>query len=153
MIYRLAGSQSALHAINLCILLGIAGIMTEQIQFLSAHFEMNFIPEEVAMEQSIAILLAAFGVFLEHRRYVLERIYPDAIPEPIQQFDHYSHNIGVMMILIAILMEALALLFLAFNSWGFNFAGLKYIEISLLFGINLVASGMLLKFGIRTLKI
>ena len=73
MIYRLAGSQATLIAITLSILVGATGIVTEQLGFLTENLHMNFIPQEVGLEENIAILVAGFGVFLEHRRWLLDR--------------------------------------------------------------------------------
>jgi hypothetical protein len=61
MIYRIAGNHLTLCFISLIILLGTSGIMTQQVQFLSAHFDQNFIPTEVALENNIAILIDSFG--------------------------------------------------------------------------------------------
>lgn len=149
MIYRIAGGHMTLVFITICILLGSAGIMTEQIQFLAANHHLNFIPTEVSLEENIAILIAAFGVFLEHRCYLLRRIYPDGIPDTVEQFDQYSHNIGVMFILVAIVIVAIDLLFLALDTWGINLSVLKYVEISILFSINLIAALMLVVFGFK----
>ena len=126
--------------------------MTQQVQFLVDHIDLNFIPTEVALEENIAILIAAFGVFLEHRIYLLRKIYPDTIPEHVAEFDQYSHDAGVMFIMLAIFMEATDLFFLALNSWGFVQTSLKYIEISILFGINLLSAGMFIVFAMRSFK-
>lgn len=151
MFYRLAGNHLTLVVITFSVLFGAAGIMTAQIDFLVENHTMNFIPTETGLEQNIAILIAAFGVFLEHRRYILNKIYSDAIPANIEQFDDYTHNTGVMFILVAILMEATDLFFLALNNWSFDTARLKYVEITLLFAINILACAMFVKFGARTL--
>jgi len=150
MIYRIAGSHYTLLIVTLGILLGSAGIMTSQIEFLIENHHLNFIPREVELEDNIALLLAAFGVFVEHRRYLLNIIYEDAIPERIDMFDQYSHNIGVLFILVAVLLVALDLLFLAFNTWGIIFPALKFIEILILFLINLMGFGMLITFGAKS---
>ncbi len=113
---------------------------------------MNFIPAEVNLEDDIAILLAAYGVFLEHRRYLLDMIYKDGLPPAIEAFDDYSHQFGVLMILVAVLLVALDLLFLALSTWGITFLSLKYLEISLLFLINLLAFAMLANYGRRAIK-
>jgi hypothetical protein len=91
-------------------------------------------------------------VFLEHRFYLLKKIYPDTIPDSIAEFDEYSHNIGVMFIMLAILMDAIDLFFLALNSWGIVLSSLKYIEISMLFSINLLSAGMFIVFAVRSFK-
>ena len=109
MIYRLAGSRFTLLLINFSILIGTAGMVTMQVEFLTTNYQLNFIPAEVGIEENIAILIAAFGVFLEYRRWLLDRIYPDAIPDSVYQFDRYSRDIGVILILIAIFMESAGL--------------------------------------------
>lgn len=136
MVYRLFGNHFALIFVTLGIMVVGAGAMTEQVTFLAAHLETDFIPSEVEMEGNIVILLACFGVFLEHRRYLLAKIYPDGLPEPVKRFDNSSHHIGVMFILVAIVTEFLDLLFLALNSWGFVSAGIRFAEIATLFTIN-----------------
>jgi uncharacterized membrane protein len=104
------------------------------------------------MEENIIILIAAFGVFLEHRRWLLDRMYPDSMPESVDVFDRYSHDIGVFLILTAIFMESVNLLFLALNNWGIDFPGLKYAEITLLFAANLIAIATIGLFGSRLLR-
>ena len=152
MIYRLAGSRFTLLLITFSILIGTAGMVTNQVEILTTNYQLNFIPTEVEIEENIAILIAAFGVFLEYRRWLLDRIYPDAIPDSVDQFDRYSRDIGVVLILIAIFMESADLLFLALNSWDIEFAGLKYAEVALLFAANLVAIVTVALFGLRTLR-
>ena len=152
MIYRFSASPLALILITLSILIGSAGIMTDQVRFLLANHNLNFLPDEIGMESNIVILIAGFGVFLEHRRWLLERIYPDGIPEPVDLFDKYSHDIGVLLILIAILMESADILFLAFNTWGLEMTWLKYVEISTLFFMNIVAVCVVAVFGFKLVK-
>ncbi|MAF48509.1 MAG: hypothetical protein CMM10_09610 [Rhodospirillaceae bacterium] len=152
MVYRLAGNQITLFLFTLAIIIGAAGIMSDQIKFLTNNLHMDFIPTEVGLENSIAILIAAFGIFLEHRRWLLDRIHPDGLSEKVEQFDRYSHDIGVLLIMIAILMEAADVLFLALNTWGFEFAGLKYSEVLVLFAINLLAIITILLFAWRIIR-
>jgi hypothetical protein len=152
MIYRLSGSNVTLLLITLSILVGAAGVMTDQVKFLLTSHSMDFIPTEVGLEENIAILIAGFGVFLEHRRWLLERIYPNGIPDPVDQFDRYAHDMGVLLILIAIFTEAADLLFLALNSWGFDMIWLKYFEISVLFAANILAVGAVATFGTKLMK-
>lgn len=152
MIYRWFGNHFTLVFLTLGIMVVGAGTMTEQITFLSAHLDTNFIPTEVEMEGNIVILLACFGVFLEHRRYLLAKIYPDGLPEPVQRFDHASHHIGVMFILIAIVTEFLDLLFLALNSWGFVSSAVQFTEIATLFAINAGTFVCLAIFALWVLK-
>ena len=135
-IYRVFGNHFALVFVTLGIMFVGAGTMTEQVRFLAAHLQTDFIPSEVEMEGNIVILLACFGVFLEHRRYLLAKIYPDGLPDAVDRFDRSSHHIGVMFILIAIITEFLDLLFLTLNSWGFVSTGIRFAEIATLFAIN-----------------
>jgi hypothetical protein len=86
MIFRLAGGHRSLLLLTIVILIAFAGIMTEQIKFLAENHHMNFIPAEIGLEQDITILTAAFGVFLEHRRWLLDRMYPDGM--------RWSHIVG-----------------------------------------------------------
>lgn len=136
MLYRCFGNHYALVVVALGVMVVSAGTMTEQVEFLRAHMEKNFVPAEVAMEGSIVILLACFGVFLEHRHYLLARIYPDGVPDHVHRFDRSSHHIGVMFIMIAILTEFLDLFFLALNSWGFIAKEIQIAEVATLFAIN-----------------
>ncbi len=152
MIYRIAGSHLTLGCITLSILLGTCGIMTQQVEFLIENHHLNFIPAEIVLEDDIAILIAAFGVFLEHRGYLLKKVYPDGAPYTIERFDVYAHDFGVMLILIAILIVALDLAFLAFSTWGITFASLKYIEILALFAANVLVTIMMLVFTYRLLS-
>ena len=105
MFYRWFGDLFTPVFVTLGIMVVDAGAMTEQIVFLIAYLETDFIPAEVEMEGNIVILFACFGVFLEHRRYLLDKIYPDGLPGSVEQFDHASHHIGVMCILVAIVAD------------------------------------------------
>ena len=125
--------------------------MTEQITFLIAHIELNFIPSEVGMENNIAVLIAGYGVFLEHRRWLLVRIYPDPLPVAVDQFDRYCQDIGVYLILTAIAIEAADLMFLAFNNWGLNSPHIKYLEVLCLFATNLMALALIGHFLRQTM--
>lgn len=136
MLYRIFGNHLTLVILTLGIMVVGAGAMTEQIRYLAAHLETNFIPAEIEMEGNIVILLACFGVFLEHRGYLLAKIYPNGVPDPVAQFDRSSHHVGVMFILIAIVTEFLDLFFLALNSWGFVSTAFQITEIATLFVIN-----------------
>lgn len=136
MIYRWFGSHFTVVVFTLGIMIVGAGIMTEQVLYLTAHLETNFIPAEVEMEGNIVILIACFGVFLEHRRYLLDQVYPHGLPESVKRFDRTSHKIGVMFILVAILTEFLDLFFLALNSWGFVSPTVQFVEIATLFTVN-----------------
>ena len=49
-------------------------------------------------------------------------------------------------------MESADLLFLALNSWGIEFVGLKYVEVAILFAANLLAVVTVALFGLRSLK-
>jgi hypothetical protein len=150
--YRWFGHHFALVFLTLGVMLVGAGTMTEQITFLTAHLETNFIPAEVQMEGSIVILLACFGVFLEHRRYLLVKNYPEGIPDHVDRFDRSSNHIGVMFILVAIFTEFLDLFFLALNSWGFVSPSLNVFEIATLFAINLTTFLCLGVFVLWVLK-
>ena len=152
MIYRLAGSHFTLALITISILIGCAGVMTEQVVFLKSNYHMNFILDEIELETNIVILIAAFGIFLEYRHWLLERNYPDGIPEDIDKFDKNSHDISVLLILIAILAESVDLFFIALNHWGIAFTVLKYTEISILFFANITAIALIGIFGLRLLR-
>ena len=152
MFYRWFGNHFTLVFVTLEIMVVGAGAMREQIVFLIAHLETNFIPAEVEMEGNIVILLACFGMFLGHRRYLLDKIYPDGLPESVEQFDHASHHFGVMFILVAIVVEFLDLFFLALNSWGIVLPTVQFVEIAMLFAINAATFISLAIFVLWVLK-
>jgi hypothetical protein len=91
-------------------------------------------------------------VFLEHRRYLLAKIYPNGLPDSVEQFDESSHHIGVMFILIAIITEFLDLFFLALNSWGVVSTRVQFVEIATLFAINSATFVCLAIFVLWVLK-
>ncbi len=126
--------------------------MGDQISFLITNHDLNFIPGEIGLEEGITILIATFGVFLEHRCWLLERLYPDGLPGAVEQFDDFAHDIGLYLILIAIVIEAHDILFLALNKWGLDFPGLKYTEITMLFASNLLALAIIVFFGWRLIS-
>lgn len=152
MLYRAAGNHYMLLFITFGILLGTAGIMTEQIEFLADNYHLNFIPAEINLEENIAILIAAFGVFLEHRSYLLAKMFPEGIPDKVNEFDEYCHFMGVMFILIAIFVVALDLFFLALNTWGIELPVLKYGEILVLFCINGLTIFLLMVFSLKVYR-
>ncbi|MGB0670638.1 MAG: hypothetical protein ACPGNT_04025 [Rhodospirillales bacterium] len=151
MFYRLAGSHLGLLLMTAIILVGFAGMMTDQLRFLIENAHLNFIPEEISLEEDINVLIAAFGVFLEHRGWLLGRIYGEAIPLRLQAYDRYCHDTGVLYIVMAILLECADVLFLAANNWGLDGAGMKYAEIATLFVCNLAIAAAVLDFGRRSL--
>ncbi len=148
---RLAASQTTLMVFSLLILLGVLGIMTEQLRFLLANHQLDFIPSEIDLEEDIAILIVAFGVLLEHRFWLLERIYPNGVPAPVQKLDLYSQKFGIFLIIIAVIIECFDMAFLALNIWGFDHSGLKYFEISILFSANVVASLSIARYCFKIL--
>lgn len=147
MIYRLAGSHFTLVVIITGILFVLAGLMTEQIDFLTRNYGGNFMPAEIATEGSIVLLIGCFGVFLEHRHYLLDKIYSGALPDSVARFDHASHNLGVMFIMAALFIEFLDLLFLSLNNWGFAEPWFKFLEISVLFAGNMATFIAFVIFG------
>jgi len=62
MLYRIVGAHLTPLLITFSVLIGAAGIMTEQISFLIDPYGANFIPAEAELEGNIAILVAAFGL-------------------------------------------------------------------------------------------
>lgn len=52
--------------------IGAMGRLTTQFNFLVDNDHLDFVPEVINLKGNVAILLAAFGVFLEHGRYLLD---------------------------------------------------------------------------------
>lgn len=153
MIYRIAGSHVTLILVTIGIMIISGGVAKEQFVLLIDHYQSNFIPDEIALEENIAILIACFGVFLEHRRHLLKKIHPSGLPESVNRFDHVSHDIGIMFIMIGLFIEFLDLLFLTTNGWGVSGPGFKFAEILILFIANALAFAMLGFFGVRSLRL
>lgn len=134
------------------IIIGLSGIMTDQLRFLFENHHMNFIPTEIELEESVAILVASFGAFLEYRRWLLEKVYEGNIPRDIEAFTRDSYDTGILMILLAVSMESINLFFLALNTWGLGFPGLKYLEICIMFFLNLTALFLAIHFGYKNMN-
>ena len=105
------------------------------------------------MEEDLVILIAAYGVFLEYRYYLIEKVYPNGFPFTVKELDDYAHEIGVILILLAVIMEVVNILFLAVNNWGFSSLVFNFIEITILFVLNLVASTIILTFIYKIVRI
>ncbi|MGB0681138.1 MAG: hypothetical protein ACPGOV_00425 [Magnetovibrionaceae bacterium] len=150
MFYRLAGSHRGLLLITLIILIGLTGMMSDQIRFLAENHHMNFIPGEVEVEAGINVLIAAFGVFLEHRNWLLSQIYGDQVPKVVADYDQYCLDTGVLFIILAILIECADVLFLAANNWGLDGPAISYAEIAVLFVCNLGLLVAVLRFFLRS---
>jgi len=153
MLYRIAASRLTLHLITICILVGAAGILTDQVEFLLANYQLDFIPGEVELEANIAILIAAFGVFLERLGWLSEW----AVAMGMEAFasdalNRDAHDVGNALILIAIFMEAVNLLVLALDTWGLASPGMKFVEVGLLFAANVFAMIVSGLFGLRALR-
>ena len=78
--------------------------------------------------------------------------FPDGIPDAVHNFDRYAHDVGVILILIAVFIEAASLFFLALNGWGVESAGRKYAEVAMLLTANVSAVLMIARFEFRSLK-
>jgi len=144
--YKISCSVSVLIVMAVGVLIGVSGIMSEQVEFLLHNYKINFVPTEISLEEDIVVLVAAFGVFLEHRCYLINKAYPIDIPKSVELIDKYSHKIGIFLILLAVFMEMIDLLFLAVNNWGMSFLTLNFIEVSILFSLNVIVSIIILRY-------
>ena len=115
------------------------------------NHQLDFIPAEIGMEEDLAILLASFGIFLEHR-WLLERVYPEGVPEPVAKFDLKGRKFGILLILLAVLIECFDMAFLALNTWGLDHSGLKYFEVALLFAGNVLAVVGVTRFSFEIVR-
>lgn len=137
-----------LYVIVLGILFGTLGICWLQIQFLIENHHLNFIPGEIAFEENIAIVIAAFGVFLDLRRWVIRSHYGDEIPEAEQIRSTFCQQRGVQFILLGILIEVVDLCFLAITNFGLDTPLFLYSELVVLFVFNLFAITLLITFAL-----
>jgi hypothetical protein len=151
MFYRIAASRLTLNLITLAILIGTAGIMTDQVRFLIDNINLDFVPGEVALEGSIAILVAAYGVFLERLGWLAERAGATIGPAT-ELLNRQAHDAGNNLSLNAIFMEAVNLLALALDTWRFSMPALKFTEVSVLFAANLFAAGVVALFAVRAMR-
>lgn len=131
------------------ILFGTLGIVWLQIQFLVENHHLNFIPGEITLEENIAIVIAAFGVFLDLRRWVVRSFYADGVPEEEEARSAFCQKRGVQFILLGILIEIVDLCFLALTNFGLDMPILLYGEFLVLLVLNLVAIVSLLIFAIE----
>jgi hypothetical protein len=151
MFYQIAASRLTLNLITLTILIGTAGIMTDQVRSLATNYKLDFIPGEVALEGSVTILVAAYGVFLERLGWLAERAGLDAGPSDAL-LHRRAHDAGNALILMAIFMEAVSLLVLALDTLGLSAPALKFAEVALLFATNGFAAGIAAVFAIRVMR-
>lgn len=145
-------SKSLLLFFSLFIIIGTLGIITDQVDFLLKHYQLNFVPGEISLEENIAILLAAFGAFLELRPSVTEHLYENSPPAIEIAINDIAQLYGVYIILLAISIECIDLGILALETWSLNYPILKFIEIFILFSLNLVAVILLIKFFVKILR-
>ncbi|MBO6520569.1 MAG: hypothetical protein JJ900_08515 [Rhodospirillales bacterium] len=127
------------------IIFGAVGIGVLQFQFLMENMHMNFVPGEVNLEEDIAIVVAAFGVFLDNRRWLVRGRYGDNVPDHEQTFSELCQKFGVGLILMGIFIEVVDLGFLALDNFGFTLPMIRYSEVGFMFLLNLGAIFILVR--------
>ena len=127
------------------IVFGAVGIGALQVDFLIEHLKGNFIPGEITLEEDIAIVIAAFGVFLDNRRWLVRAKYGDDQPESEVSLSAVCQHYGVGFILLGIFIEVIDLAFLALNNYGLGSGTLKFIEVGVLFLLNIGSILMLIR--------
>ncbi|RED48653.1 hypothetical protein [Aestuariispira insulae] len=149
MLYKTVSSPAFLILISFGVLFGAVSVLDEQLDFLLSNYHMNFMPHEISLENEIVILIATFGVMLEHRYWIIEKIHGSAIPEKERQLDSGIQRDGVALILVAVMLELTASTFSGINFWINDASLLKYVEILVLLIFNAIAVLLIFRFLLR----
>lgn len=151
-IYVLALNRYLLLALTIAILIGTSGIFTEQIVFLTQHFSAEFIAEELALEDDIALLMGLYGVFLDKRRWVVYFQVADDASDEVKEFADDTQKTGIALIIIAIGIKLIDMFFMTINNWGVGSTSITYLEVMFLFAVNVVAMLLMLRFCVSLLQ-
>lgn len=147
-IYAVALNRYLMLVFSLAILIGTAGIFTEQLVFLTQHFSAEFITKEIGLEDEIALLMGLYGIFLDKRRWVVHFQSPKDAATATKDFADDTQKTGIALILIAIGIKVIDIFFLSMNSWGVGSTAFIYVELTLLFAVNLMAMLLMVRFVI-----
>lgn len=152
MIYAIALNRYMLLVFTVGILIGMCGIFTEQIIYLTQHYSAAFITEEIDLEDDIALLMALYGVFLDKRRWVVHFQTPGDVSAATKDFADDTQKTGIALILIAIIIKVIDMFFMSMNTWGAGSTFIVYLEATFLFTVNIVALVLLVRFLFNLIK-
>lgn len=152
MIYAIALNRYMLLVFTVGILIGMCGIFTEQIIYLTQHYSAEFITEEIELEDDIALLMALYGVFLDKRRWVVHFQIPTDVSAATKDFADDTQKTGIALILIAIIIKVIDMFFMSMNTWGAGSTFIVYLEAAFLFAVNIVAMVLLVRFLFNLVK-
>lgn len=130
------------------ILIGIIGICALQVDYLINNYNLSFIPGEVQLEENIAIVIAAFGVFLDNRHRLVRAVYGENPSGREVRLSALCKEYGFSLVLLGVFIEIVDLCFLAMNSFGIVTALVEYAELSLLFFLNIFALALVARFAV-----
>lgn len=151
-IYALVLNRYLMLVFTIGILIGTLGIFTEQIVFLTEHYSADFISEELALEDDIALLMALYGVFLDKRRWVVHFQIEGNVPDTVKNFADNTQKTGIALILIAIGIKVIDMFFMTLNTWGVGETSVVYLEVVFLFTVNIIAMLLLIRFTLSLFK-
>ena len=151
-IYAITLNRYLLLVFSLAILIGTFGIFTEQIVFLTQHFSADFITEEIGLEDEIALLMGLYGIYLDKRRWIVHFQVTEDASTATKEFADDTQKTGIALILIAIGTKVIDIFFLSMNSWGVGATSFVYIELAFLFGVNLLAMLLMIRFTFMLLQ-
>ncbi|KXJ58852.1 MAG: hypothetical protein AXW12_18955 [Thalassospira sp. Nap_22] len=72
---------------------------------LSMAFETGIFEADVTLEEDVAVILVAFGVFLEMREMLAKRAYGAEIAEEQHDLNELSERYGAYLLIIGLIME------------------------------------------------
>lgn len=72
---------------------------------LSMAFETGIFDADVTLEEDVAVILVAFGVFLEMREMLAKRAYGTEIAEKQHDLNELSERYGAYLLIIGLIME------------------------------------------------
>lgn len=72
---------------------------------LSMAFETGIFDADVTLEEDVAVILVAFGVFLEMREMLAKRAYGAEIAEKQHDLNELSERYGAYLLIIGLIME------------------------------------------------
>lgn len=136
MIYTIILSPWFLLTSSALVLVTTLGLFGFQLDFLVTHYQMDFVPGEIGLEEKITILAAAYGFFLEHLGWAAKRRFPENVPPATSDLCEMSERTGIWMILLAVTMEVIDLGFVSANQWFSPGPEIKFAEVMLMFVLN-----------------
>ncbi len=151
--YRFITNVGVLVGFTLLAAIAVTGFTLEQYFLLTnSHLDTNLLSQEVSLEDHSAVLIAAIGVVMELRDYMLYRMNNRQPPEHDDKFADTTVIFGIYLIMLGIIMEFIDQFYnlaLAYGVTSFHFIlGAVY---SMLL-VNIICLAVLLLYPVNIIK-